>query len=64
VGLLNVDGYYNGLLSLFDKAVEEGFIEDSARNIFVYADNAEELIEKLELNGNKINTSPSSQISR
>ncbi|KAB1224829.1 putative cytokinin riboside 5'-monophosphate phosphoribohydrolase LOG4 [Morella rubra] len=30
VGLLNVDGYYNSLLALFDKGVEEGFIEDSA----------------------------------
>ncbi|KAK2653216.1 hypothetical protein Ddye_013072 [Dipteronia dyeriana] len=41
VGLLNVDGYYNSLLALFDKGVEEGFIDDSARNIRVMADNAE-----------------------
>ncbi|KAK1552858.1 hypothetical protein Q3G72_024599 [Acer saccharum] len=48
VGLLNVDGYYNSLLALFDKGVEEGFIDDSARNILVMADNAEELINKME----------------
>ncbi|XP_052148921.1 probable cytokinin riboside 5'-monophosphate phosphoribohydrolase LOG4 [Oryza glaberrima] len=47
VGLLNVDGYYNNLLSLFDKGVEEGFIDAAARNIFVLADNAGELLTKL-----------------
>ncbi|KAA8515673.1 hypothetical protein F0562_018716 [Nyssa sinensis] len=48
VGLLNVDGYYNSLLALFDKGVEEGFIEDSERHIIVSADIAEELIKKME----------------
>ncbi|XP_006650438.1 probable cytokinin riboside 5'-monophosphate phosphoribohydrolase LOG4 [Oryza brachyantha] len=47
VGLLNVDGYYNSLLSLFDKAVEEGFIDAAARNIFVLAGAAGELLDKL-----------------
>ncbi|GFY92233.1 putative lysine decarboxylase family protein [Actinidia rufa] len=50
VGLLNdVDGYYNSLLALFDKGVEEGFIESSARHIVVSADTAEELINKMEV---------------
>lgn len=48
VGLLNVDGYYNSLLSLFDKGVEEGFIEEGARHIIVSADNPAELIKKME----------------
>ncbi|KAG9449417.1 hypothetical protein H6P81_009382 [Aristolochia fimbriata] len=48
VGLLNVDGYYNSLLALFDKGVEEGFIENSAREIVVSAETAEELITKME----------------
>ncbi|KAL1564393.1 Cytokinin riboside 5'-monophosphate phosphoribohydrolase log1 [Salvia divinorum] len=48
VGLLNIDGYYNSLLALFDKGVEEGFIEDSARNIVVLADSPDQLISKLE----------------
>ncbi|XP_058073640.1 cytokinin riboside 5'-monophosphate phosphoribohydrolase LOG1-like [Magnolia sinica] len=49
VGLLNVDGYYNNLLALFDKGVEEGFIKDSARHIVVSAETAEELITKMEV---------------
>ncbi|RDX91647.1 Cytokinin riboside 5'-monophosphate phosphoribohydrolase LOG1, partial [Mucuna pruriens] len=48
VGLFNVDGYFNSLLSLFDKGVEEGFIEKSARHIVVIADTAVELIKKME----------------
>lgn len=48
VGLLNVDGYYNNLLDLFDKGVEEGFIEVTARHIIVSADTAEELLKRLE----------------
>ncbi|XP_078432202.1 putative cytokinin riboside 5'-monophosphate phosphoribohydrolase LOGL10 isoform X2 [Wolffia australiana] len=48
VGLLNVDGYYNILLSFIDKAVEEGFISFSARRIIVSAPTAAELIQKLE----------------
>ncbi|KAM0886777.1 hypothetical protein ACQ4PT_029479 [Festuca glaucescens] len=48
VGLLNVDGYYNSLLTFIDKAVEEGFINTCARRIIVLAPTAEELMEKLE----------------
>jgi predicted Rossmann-fold nucleotide-binding protein len=49
VGLLNVDGYYNSLLALFDKGVEEGFINDTARHIVVIAETAAELIKKMEV---------------
>lgn len=52
VGLLNVDGYYDSLLALFDKGVEEGFIEDSARKILVSANTAEELLKKMEVDKN------------
>ncbi|KAL6337390.1 hypothetical protein AAG906_036704 [Vitis piasezkii] len=48
VGLLNVDGYFNSLIELFNKAVEEGFIVDSERHIIVSADTAEELMKKME----------------
>ncbi|KAF5735701.1 hypothetical protein HS088_TW15G01216 [Tripterygium wilfordii] len=48
VGLLNVDGYYDCLLGLFDKGVEEGFIKPSARNIIVSTKNARELLQKME----------------
>ncbi|XP_022869898.1 cytokinin riboside 5'-monophosphate phosphoribohydrolase LOG4-like isoform X1 [Olea europaea var. sylvestris] len=49
VGLLNVDGYYNSLLSFIDKAVEEGFISPNARQIILSAPTAKELVEKLEV---------------
>ena len=49
VGLLNVDGYYNSLLSFIDKAVEEGFISPSARQIIISAPTAKELVKKLEV---------------
>lgn len=48
VGLLNVDGYYNPLLALFDKGVEEGFINPLARRIVVSAPTPRELLRKLE----------------
>lgn len=49
VGLLNVDGYYNCLLALFDNGVEEGFIKPGARNIIVSAPTAKELVMKMEV---------------
>ncbi|XP_077230399.1 cytokinin riboside 5'-monophosphate phosphoribohydrolase LOG7 [Tasmannia lanceolata] len=48
VGLLNVDGYYNSLLSFIDKAVDEGFISPSARRIIISAPTAKELVRELE----------------
>jgi len=49
VGLLNVDGYYNSLLSFIDKAVEEGFISPKARHIIVSAPSTKELVQKMEV---------------
>ncbi|CAN1314869.1 Cytokinin riboside 5'-monophosphate phosphoribohydrolase LOG7 [Linum perenne] len=48
VGLLNVDGYYNSLLTFIDKAVDEGFIAPAARHIIVSAQTAHDLMSKLE----------------
>ncbi|KAG6492822.1 hypothetical protein ZIOFF_047789 [Zingiber officinale] len=48
VGLLNVDGFYNSLLSFIDVAVEEGFISQAARHIIISAHSAKELMRKLE----------------
>lgn len=53
---MNVDGYFNSLLALFDKGVEEGFIEDSARHIVIIANTAEELIKKMEVHKKNENT--------
>ena len=49
VGLLNVDGYYNFLLALFDNGVKEGFIKPGARHIVVSAPTAKELLVKMEV---------------
>ena len=49
MGLLNVDGYYNSLLSFIDKAVDEGFITAAARHIIISAQSAHELLAKLEV---------------
>ncbi|XP_038903676.1 cytokinin riboside 5'-monophosphate phosphoribohydrolase LOG7 isoform X2 [Benincasa hispida] len=48
VGLLNVDGYYNSLLSFIDKAVDEGFVSPTARRIIVSAPTAKALVRQLE----------------
>ncbi|KAF3625305.1 Cytokinin riboside 5'-monophosphate phosphoribohydrolase LOG3 [Capsicum annuum] len=48
VGLLNVDGYYNSLLSFIDKAVEEGFISPNACQIIVSVPTSTVLVKKLE----------------
>lgn len=48
VGLLNVDGYYDSLLTFIDKAVDDGFIKPYQRHIIVSAPNAKELVQKLE----------------
>ncbi|KAF9664891.1 hypothetical protein SADUNF_Sadunf16G0065100 [Salix dunnii] len=49
VGLLNVDGFYNSLLSFIDKAVDEGFISPTARRIIVSAPTATQLVRQLEV---------------
>lgn len=48
VGLLNVDGYYDPLLALFDNGMREGFIKPPARSIVLSATNAKELLTKME----------------
>ncbi|CAD6254997.1 unnamed protein product [Miscanthus lutarioriparius] len=48
VGLLNVDGFYDPLLSFIDLAVNEGFITEAARHIIISAPTAKELVMKLE----------------
>ncbi|KAJ1263848.1 hypothetical protein BS78_09G218500 [Paspalum vaginatum] len=48
VGLLNVDGYYDPLLALFEKGAAEGFINPDCKQIFVSAPTAGELLTKME----------------
>lgn len=46
---MNVDGYYNSLLSFLDLAVDEEFISRNARCIIVSAPTAKELVRNLEV---------------
>ncbi|CAH8382007.1 unnamed protein product [Eruca vesicaria subsp. sativa] len=48
VGLLNVDGFYDSLLTFIDKAVDEGFVSSTARRIIVSAPTAPQLLQLLE----------------
>ncbi|WVZ53376.1 hypothetical protein U9M48_004327 [Paspalum notatum var. saurae] len=48
IGVLNVDGYYDFLLTFIDKAMWEGFISPSARRIIISAPTALELLDNLE----------------
>ncbi|XVE70331.1 hypothetical protein DITRI_Ditri10aG0064100 [Diplodiscus trichospermus] len=48
IGLLNVDGSFNKLLSFLDHVGKENFIPYSARQIFISALTTKELIDKLE----------------
>lgn len=47
IGLLNVLGYYDALLALFDSMVSEGFIGPDTRALFIDAATVGELLEGL-----------------
>ena len=47
IGLLNVNNFFDGLLSFLDHAVEQKFIPHSARRLLISASTADELIDKL-----------------
>jgi uncharacterized protein (TIGR00730 family) len=48
IGLLNVNVFYDNLLSFLDQAVEEKFLTSSARQIIISAATAEQLINQLQ----------------
>jgi uncharacterized protein (TIGR00730 family) len=48
IGLLNVNGFYDNLLSFLDQAVEQEFLTSSARQIIISAATAERLIDQLQ----------------
>jgi len=47
IGLLNVNHFFDGLLSFLDQAVDQKFISPSAKNILISASTIDELLEKL-----------------
>ena len=46
-GMLNVLGYYDPLLALFDRAVAEGFVKPSNRDLVVASDDPATLLDSL-----------------
>ena len=46
--MLNVNGFYDNLLSFFDHAVEQNFLTSSARQIIISVAIAEQLIDQLQ----------------
>ncbi len=45
--LLNVDGYYDGLLGLIDHAVDEGFVRPQSRDLVLVDDDADRLVARV-----------------
>ena len=45
--ILNVANYYDPLLSLFDRAVAEGFVDDKNRRLVIQETDTERLLDKL-----------------
>ncbi len=48
IGLINQDGYYDPLLSLFKHSAEEGFMSDSFELLFVVGNNPEDVLSRME----------------
>lgn len=44
IALLNVDGYYDHLLALYDRMEDDGFVRAATRALFTAANSVEELI--------------------
>jgi len=49
IGLLNINGFYDHLIAHLDKTVEEGFLHIENRDLLIVADNASELLEKMQV---------------
>lgn len=47
IGILNTAGYYDGLLTMIDHAIAEGFIRESHRELLVVASTPAELLAQL-----------------
>jgi hypothetical protein len=48
VGLLNVAGYFDGLVAFLDHAVREGFVREENRAMLVVSDDPAELLDRFE----------------
>lgn len=48
VGLLNVDGYFNDLLSMMKNMVDKGFLKQVNMDMLIVSDNVDELMRKMQ----------------
>ena len=46
-GLLNVNGFYDHMITMFDHSTEQGFIREEHRNLVLVDDEIESLFEKM-----------------
>jgi uncharacterized protein (TIGR00730 family) len=46
-GLLNLDGYYDGLLAFLDRCVGEGFLKQTNRDLFLVGGEPGELLDRM-----------------
>lgn len=53
-GILNVNGFYNGLVSFLDHAVEEGFVRPESRRLAIVGTEPEPLINALATAPNRV----------
>ena len=47
VGLLNLDGYYDGLIEFWDRMAEVGFVRSQHTGLLIVADTLEALLDKM-----------------
>ncbi|MDJ0646334.1 MAG: TIGR00730 family Rossman fold protein [Flavobacteriaceae bacterium] len=47
IGILNVNGFYDELISLMDTMVKKGFLKDSNRQMVLVSDSIDHLLEKM-----------------
>lgn len=47
VGILNVNGLYNGLKAMFERMSEEGLLHRNNSKLYVFSDRADDLLDKL-----------------
>lgn len=48
IGILNVDGYYDPLIEMSEKMIENGFLKDEYRKILIVEKNIENLLDKMD----------------
>lgn len=48
IGILNINGYYEALKVMNNSMVEEGFLDENTRNILLFSESLDELLQMME----------------